>query len=205
MCCGQPRNNEVPMVTTEIDEGVAILTLNRLEALNALSRAMMQSLDRALDQIVADERVRAVVVTGGLELVLCCYVFIAAVSARLGDGHANSSIIPAGGSTARLPRKVPANVAMHLLLSAELHAARDFAAWGLVNKVVPYADLRVEAASLARGYARHSRRVLAAIKRLTQGAAAPVAKLARSQLEAFADYVNHPDLSDGLMRFAARR
>jgi enoyl-CoA hydratase/carnithine racemase len=250
------------MVTTEIDDGVAILTLNRPEALNALSKAMVQSLDRALDQIVADESVRAVVVTGagrafcaggdlaefsglleagassllatlefnqrrlekleavpqpaiaavngaavagGLELVLCCDVVPAAVSARLGDGHANYSIIPAGGSTARLPRKVPANIAMHLLFSAELYPARDFGIWGLLNQVVPDADLRTTAVSLARGYARHSRRVLTAIKRLTRGSAAPVAKLARSELEAFADYVSYPDLANGLVRFAARK
>jgi len=250
------------MVTTEIDDGVAILTLNRPEALNALSKAMMQAFDRALDRIAADEGVRAVVVTGagkafcaggdlaefsrlleadpssllatlefnqrvfekleaapapviaavngvavagGLELVLCCDVVVAAAGARLGDGHANYSIIPAGGSTARLPRKVPANVAMHLLFSAELFPASDFAAWGLVNKIVPNAELRGEAIMLARSYARHSRRVLTAIKRLTQRAGAPVAELARSELGAFADYMNYPDLANGLARFAARK
>ena len=221
---------------------------------------MMQSLDRALDQIAVDQRVRAVIVTGagkafcaggdlgefsqlleadassllatlefnqgvfekleaapvpviaavngvavagGLELILYCDVVVATASARLGDGHANYSVIPAGGSSARLLRKVPANVAMHLLFSAELYPAKDFVAWGLVNRVVPDADLS-EALALARSYARHSRRVLTAIKRLTQGAAAPVAKIARSELEAFADCLNYSDLSDGLMRFAAK-
>lgn len=249
------------MVTTEIEDGVAVLTLNRPDALNALSTDMMRSLDRALDEIAADESVRAIVVTGagkafcaggdlkefsallhadassllealafnqdvfqkleavpvpviaavngvavagGLELVLCCDIVLAATSARLGDGHANYSIIPAGGSTARLPRKIPPNVAMHLLFSAELHPAQDFATWGLVNSVVPDADLRAAAVLLARSYARHSRRVLTAIKRLTQGAAAPVAKLARSELAAFANYVNEPELANGLARFAAR-
>lgn len=262
MCCDQLKNREAPMVTTEIDNGVAILTLNRPEALNAMSKAMMQAFDRALDRIVADEGVRAVVVTGagkafsaggdlaefsrlletdppsllatlafnqrvlekleaapapviaavngvavagGLELVLCCDVVVAAAGARLGDGHANYSIIPAGGSTARLPRKVPANVAMHLLFSAELFPASDFVAWGLVNKVVPDAELRQEAVTLARSYARHSRRVLAAIKRLTRGAGAPFAQLARSELEAFADYMSHPELANGLARFAGRK
>lgn len=83
--------------------------------------------------------------------------------------------------------------------------AQDFVTWGLVNKVVPDADLRAEAVSLARGYARHRRRVLTAIKCLTRGAAAPVARLARSELEALADYVNYPDLANGLARFAARK
>jgi enoyl-CoA hydratase/carnithine racemase len=94
---------------------------------------------------------------------------------------------------------------MHLLLSAELFPASDFVAWGLVNKVVPDAELRHEAVALARSYARHSNRVLTAIKRLTQGAGAPVAQLARSELGAFADYMSYPDLANGLARFAARK
>jgi enoyl-CoA hydratase/carnithine racemase len=250
------------MVTTEIADGVAILTLNRPDTLNALSKEMMQSLDRSLDAVAMEEKVRVVVITGagrafsaggdlaefkgllevdpssllatlefgqqvfekleampapviaavngvavagGLELVLCCDVVLAAASARLGDGHANYAIIPAGGSTARLSRKVPANVAMHLLFSADLYPAQDFAKWGLINEVVPDPDLLATAISLARRYARHSRRVLTAMKRLTRGAGAPTAKLARSELEAFADYINHPDLASGLARFAARK
>jgi enoyl-CoA hydratase len=249
------------MVTSEIEDGVAVLTLSRPDALNALSKDMMLSLDGALDEIIVDDRVRAVVVTGsgkafcaggdlrefstlldadpsslletlafnqhvlekleavpvpviaavngdavagGLELVLCCDVVLAATSARLGDGHANYSIIPAGGSTVRLLRKIPPNVAMHLLFSAELYPARDFTTWGLVNKVVPDLDLPSEAASLARIYARHSRRVLTSIKQLTRRNGAPVAELARLELEAFAEYLNHPDLANGLARFAER-
>jgi enoyl-CoA hydratase/carnithine racemase len=249
------------MIRTETDDQVTILTLDRPDALNALSKEMMHALDRALAAAIADENVRAIVITGagkafcaggdllefkrlldadpasllatlefnqrvlekveaaplpviaavngiavagGLELVLCCDVVLATASARLGDGHANYAIIPAGGSTVRLPRKVPANIAAHLLFSGELKPAEDFVKLGLINAIVPDADLRAAAVSLARGYARHSRHVLAAMKRLSRGAPAP-AEIARLELKAFADYLNHPDLVGGLARFAARR
>jgi enoyl-CoA hydratase len=46
------------------DQAVAIVTLNRPHALNALNRAMLNELDRATAELAADERVRAVVLTG---------------------------------------------------------------------------------------------------------------------------------------------
>jgi len=52
-----------PIVFSECDErGVVTLTLNRPQAFNALSEAMLQALQGALDQVAADERVRVVVV-----------------------------------------------------------------------------------------------------------------------------------------------
>lgn len=250
------------LVTADMEEGVAIITLNRPDVLNALSQELMRSLDGVLDDVVADDRARAVVITGagkafcaggdlfefaalydngaakllealefnqrvfekleaipvpvvaavngvavagGLELVLCCDVVVAAASARLGDGHANYSILPTGGSTARLQRKIPPNIAMHLLFSGKLHPAQEFMNWGLVNKVVSDPDVRYQAVSLARAYARHSRHVLGAIKRLTLSNTLPVGELARSELSEFADYANLPDLADGFAKFTARR
>jgi hypothetical protein len=60
----------------------------------------------------------------------------------------------------------------------------------MVRSGVPDPDLPVGAASLTRSYARHSRRVL-----LIRRNGALVAELARSELEAFAEHVNYPDLA----------
>jgi enoyl-CoA hydratase/carnithine racemase len=140
-----------------------------------------------------------------LELVLCCDVVLAADSAKLGDGHARYAVIPAGGATARLPRRVPASIAAHLFFSAELYSAQQFAAWGLVNEVTPASELLSRAATLAGVYAGHSRSVLAAMKRLTRRNMGPVAELARSELAEFSQYVDSADLAVGLERFVARR
>jgi enoyl-CoA hydratase/carnithine racemase len=149
--------------------------------------------------------VNGVAVAGGLELVLCCDVVLAAEDARLGDGHARYAIIPAGGATARLARRIPASVAAHLFFSAELYSARRFEAWGLVNEVTPAAELLNRATALARLYASHSRPALAATKRLMRRNIGPAAELARAELEEFAHYVDSEDLVRGLERFAARR
>ena len=51
--------------------------------------------------------VNGVAVAGGVELILCCDLVMAAESAKIGDGHANFGIIPGGGGAIRLPRKIP--------------------------------------------------------------------------------------------------
>lgn len=54
----------MPLVTSEISEGVAIVTLNRPEAMNALSKALRAELAEAMLAVAQDDAVRAVVLTG---------------------------------------------------------------------------------------------------------------------------------------------
>jgi len=53
-----------PLVLSERRDGLAVLTLNRPDKLNAINGAMIDALDRALDAAEADESVRAIVVVG---------------------------------------------------------------------------------------------------------------------------------------------
>lgn len=150
--------------------------------------------------------VNGVAVAGGLELLLCCDLVVAAESARIGDGHARYGIIPAGGASARLPRKIAANRANYLLFSAELLPARTLEHWGLVNQVVADDGLREAVAGLARTVARHSPLGLRAIKELLRHSlqAEPRAA-ARAEIEAFAPYAHSADLAEGLLAFAQKR
>jgi enoyl-CoA hydratase len=78
---------------------------------------------------------------GGMELLLCCDIVIATQSARLGDGHANFGLLPGGGASVRLPRKIGPTRAKYLLFTGELLHATDFLAAGLVNEVTPEGEL----------------------------------------------------------------
>ena len=55
------------LVLTEIEDGIAIVTLNRPEAMNALSRGLRAELARAMRAVDADDSVRCVVLTGAGE------------------------------------------------------------------------------------------------------------------------------------------
>ena len=78
--------------------------------------------------------VNGTAVAGGLELLLCCDVLMAAAGARIGDGHAKYGVVPAGGATVRLFRKLPPNRANQLFFSAGPVSAEELCAWGLVNE-----------------------------------------------------------------------
>jgi hypothetical protein len=85
--------------------------------------------------------VNGAAVAGGFELVLACDVVLAAEGALLGDGHLRYGVLPGGGSAVRLERKVPANIGRRLLLTGDLEPADRFRGWGLIEEVVPAAEL----------------------------------------------------------------
>jgi enoyl-CoA hydratase/carnithine racemase len=145
-------------------------------------------------------------IAGGLELLLCCDMVIAAESARIGDGHARYGIIPAGGSSARLPRKIAANRANYMLLSAELMPARTLELWGLINLVVADGELLDAAAGLARSIAQHSPLGLKLIKGLLHSSVEIGAEAAaRAEITAFEQYATSRDLAEGLRAFVDKR
>jgi enoyl-CoA hydratase len=78
---------------------------------------------------------------GGLELAMACTVRFASENARLGQPEVKLGIVPGYGGTQRLPRLVGRGRALELLLSGEPVTAAEAHRIGLVNAVVPQADL----------------------------------------------------------------
>jgi len=87
-------------------------------------------------------------VTGGLELALGCDFLIASERATFADTHARVGVLPAGGMTIRLPQLIGVNRARQMSLTGDFVDAATACAWGLVNEVVPHADLVSRAVEL---------------------------------------------------------
>lgn len=87
---------------------------------------------------------------GGCELAMACDIRLAADTARLGQPEINLGIIPGYGGTQRLPRLVGRGQAKLLCLSGDMLDAAGAQRIGLVDRVVPAAELLDEAKALAK-------------------------------------------------------
>jgi enoyl-CoA hydratase/carnithine racemase len=87
---------------------------------------------------------------GGCEVAMACTMRLASENAKLGQPEVKLGIIPGYGGTQRLPRLVGKGIAMQLLLSGEMISAHDAHRIGLVNEVVPAAELIPRAEAIAQ-------------------------------------------------------
>lgn len=213
------------MLLVEKADGVAVVTLNRPEAMNALSKELRALLHDAITDLDADPDVRAIIltgageraftagldlkelgsgrsdtkpekdpvkaletcskpivgaingvaITGGFEVALACDVLIASENARFADTHVRVGILPTWGLSQKLSRAVGVYRAKELSLSGNFLNARMAYEWGLVNRVVPAADLMSAARTLASDMASAPANTVALYKRvIDQGFSMPL-------------------------------
>jgi crotonobetainyl-CoA hydratase len=104
---------------------------------------------------------------GGLEIALACDIVIAAEHARFGVPEIkNTGAYPGSGGIHRLPRHVPRKIALQMLLTGEPITAAEALRLGLINKVVPAADLMRHAVAMADKINEHSPMAVRVIKEL---------------------------------------
>lgn len=90
------------------------------------------------------------VATGGFEIIVACDIIIAAESTRFVDTHSRVGLVPGWGLSARLHRAIGLYRAKELELTGRPLHAREAADWGLINRVVPDAELFDAAKAMAR-------------------------------------------------------
>jgi enoyl-CoA hydratase len=81
---------------------------------------------------------------GGCELAMACHFRIASENARFGQPEVNLGLIPGYGGTQRLTQLIGKGKAMELMMTGDMIGAQDALALGLVNYVVPQAELLVK-------------------------------------------------------------
>jgi enoyl-CoA hydratase/carnithine racemase len=176
-------------------------------AISALLANVGQTLERVTKvSVPVIAAVNGVAVAGGLELVLCCDLVLAARSARLGDGHANYGLLPGAGGSVRLTRRIGANRAKQMLFTGEMETAEAMKQAGLVNEVVDDALLLQRTRELLDRITGKSMVGLAHMKRLVDAAMDDPLELAlRNELLAFEAHSRSPDLLEGLRAFREKR
>lgn len=191
-------------IAVQVSDRVATITVNRPDKLNALNDRVIAELGEAIDDVVGDNAVSGVILTGagrafvagadiselekhsalsakrlaqtgqdvfrrfetspkpviaavngfalggGCELAMACHIRVASEFAKFGQPEVKLGLIPGYGGTQRLPRLVGRGRALQLLLTGEMIDAQEAYRIGLVNRVVPAADLIAAATEMMR-------------------------------------------------------
>ena len=143
---------------------------------------------------------------GGLEQALACDLRIATPSATFGLTEVRWAIMPGAGGTQRLPRALPLAKALEMILMARTLTAEEALRWGLVNAVVPPAELLPTARTWAQELCeRGPLAVRAAKEAVVRGLTMPLADGLR--LEAFLSGTlrGTEDAVEGPRAFAEKR
>jgi enoyl-CoA hydratase/carnithine racemase len=93
---------------------------------------------------------------GGCETAMACTIRIAVEAAKFGQPEVALGLVPGGGGTQRLPRLVGKGRALQLILSGEMITAQEAYRIGLVNEIVPAAELITRAEAILRKIASNA-------------------------------------------------
>jgi len=143
---------------------------------------------------------------GGLELALACTLRIAADTARMGLPETTLGILPGYGGTQRLSRLVGPGRALEMILTGEMIEARDAHRIGLVNRVVPPAELAAAVDALARTLlARGPLALRLAMQAIQQGLDMTLADGQRLEAALFGLICSTEDMREGTRAFLEKR
>ncbi len=146
---------------------------------------------------------------GGLELALSADLILAADHASFALPEIRSGTV-ADAASIKLPKRIPYHIAMEMLLTGRWIDAEESARWGLINRIVPAADLMVQARALADELAGGPPLVYAALKEIVRDAEGldfqtVMNKITRSQYETVERLYSSEDQLEGARAFAEKR
>lgn len=146
---------------------------------------------------------------GGLELALSADIILAADHASFALPEIRSGTV-ADAASIKLPKRIPYHIAMEMLLTGRWLDSAEAARWGLVNRVLPAADLLQAARDLADELAAGPPLVFAAIKEIVREAEDmkfndALNRITKSQFETVERLYRSEDQLEGALAFAEKR
>lgn len=146
---------------------------------------------------------------GGLELALSADLILAADHATFALPEIRSGTV-ADAASIKLPKRIPYHIAMEMLLTGRWVDAEEAARWGMINRVLPAADLLAKARALADTLAEGPPLVQAAIKEVVREAEGmtfqdAMNRITKSQFETVEKLYRSEDQKEGARAFAEKR
>jgi enoyl-CoA hydratase len=167
-------------------------------------RSLFTALDTFPKPIIA--MVNGYCLGGGCELALACDIRISSETASFGQPEINLGIIPGGGGTQRLTRLIGEGKAMELILTGDIINAQTAYNLGLVNMVVPAADLEARTMEIANRIAEKSPVALRMAKEAVKLASrSNLDEGLRREVDLFALCFSSEDKDEGVRAFLEKR
>ncbi len=167
----------------------------------------LQELPRMNKPVIA--AINGICCGGGLELALSADILLAADHATFALPEIRSGTV-ADAASIKLPKRIPYHIAMEMLLTGRWVDAEEAARWGLINHIVPAADLMTKAREMAALIASGPPLVNAAIKEVVREAEDmkfldALNKITKSQFETVEKLYRSEDQLEGARAFAEKR
>ena len=210
---GRDERARVVVLTSHLDRAFSVGA--DLKERGALSGAetleARRSLVEAFDAVGRLEKpticaVKGFALGGGLELALRCDIILCADNAVFGLPEVTIGIIPGGGGTQALPRRIPPSLAKELIFTGARFGAARAAEIGLVNRVVPLVELDAAVRTLAETIGHNSPLAVRQAKRAIDcGLDCDHATGRQFEVEAYNACLHSEDRLEGLRAFAEKR
>jgi enoyl-CoA hydratase/carnithine racemase len=189
----------------DIKEFTQLTTPEAGRKATAVGQAVFMKIERLEKPVIA--AINGVCLGGGMELAMACHIRMCSDHARLGQPEINLGIIPGFGGTQRMPQLVGRGKAIEWILTGDNIPPQDAKTLGLVNHVVPEAEVLRQTQGLAKKIAMKPAVALAqALKAMTLGPEQfHLDEGMKLESEMFARCTESPDLKEGVMAFIEKR
>ena len=183
---------------------MAEMTTAQAKAFSDLGHAVFARIETAHFPVIG--AVQGFALGGGCELALACDFLYASEKAKFGQPEVSLGVIPGFGGTQRLARRIGIGRARELCFTGDLIAADEALRMGLVNAVVPHADLMTRVRAVAEKIASKGPLAVAQCKRvLLRGADVSLTTANELEAQAFASLFGSLDQKEGMAAFVQKR
>ncbi|HEV7613681.1 MAG TPA: crotonase/enoyl-CoA hydratase family protein [Steroidobacteraceae bacterium] len=143
---------------------------------------------------------------GGCELALACDLIVAAEDAQFGLPEVKRGLVAGSGGLVRLPRRIPAGIALEYALTGDRMSAADAHRWGMVNRLTPPGQALDGALALAESITVNAPLAVAMTKRIIREAHSwPDADVWELQRPLTESVVSSDDAKEGALAFTEKR